>query len=149
MSRASLTRAAIDPAHVLERVGGAGNGAAVLFVGTVRDHADGRPVEGLEYTAYEAMAAEELERVMADAAARFPGTTLAAEHRIGVLALGEVSVAVAAASAHRTEAFDAARWTIDELKRRVPIWKREQYRDGAREWVVPADAAARSGPHDG
>lgn len=149
MSGASVTRAAIDPTRVLEAVRGDAHGATVLFVGTVRDHADDRPVEGLEYTAYEAMAAEELDRVLADAAARFPGTTLAAEHRIGVLALGEVSVAVAAASAHRTEAFDAARWAIDELKRRVPIWKREQYGDGAREWVVPAGAAARIGPHDG
>lgn len=148
MSRASLTREAIDPARVLGMVQLTSHGATALFLGTVRNHADGRAVEGLEYTAYDSMAAEELERVLADAEDMYPGTVLAAEHRVGMLGLGDISVAVAAGSAHRAEAFDAARWALDELKRRVPIWKREQYADGVREWVSPADAASLTGSRE-
>lgn len=148
MSRASLTRDAIDPARVIGKVRHDRHGATALFLGTVRDHAGGRAVEGLEYTAYEAMAAEELDRVLLDAEDRFPGTVLAAEHRIGTLALGDISVAVAAGSAHRADAFDAARWAIDELKRRVPIWKRERYAGGVQEWVAPDGAASLSGSRD-
>lgn len=125
----------IDPARVLASVESREHGATVLFVGTVRDHAEGRSVEGLEYTAYETMAAEELARVIGEAGEQFPGTQLAVEHRLGALQPGEISVAVAAAHAHRPAAFDAARYVIEQLKVRVPIWKREQFTDGERTWV--------------
>lgn len=131
----------IDPARILASVASPAHGATVLFLGTVRDHAEGRAVDGLEYSAYEAMAREELARVLAEAAERFPGTRVAVEHRLGALALGDVAVAVAAAHAHRGPAFDAARYVIEELKQRVPIWKREQFTHGGRTWVgMPAAA---------
>lgn len=137
MTRAVVGEQPIDPARVLAAVASTGHGATVLFLGTVRDHAAGRTVDGLEYSAYEAMAGEELARVMDEASARFPGSRVAVEHRLGALAPGEISVAVAAANAHRAAAFDAARYVIEELKVRVPIWKREQYADGERTWVGP------------
>lgn len=135
-NRASITRSAIDPAAVVSAVASPGHGATVLFVGTVRDLNDGREVEGLDYSAYEAMAHDELDRIVGEAHARHPGTAVVAIHRIGALALGDVAIAIAAAHAHRAEAFDAARYVIEEVKQRVPIWKREHYRDGSREWVA-------------
>ncbi|MBA3891303.1 MAG: molybdenum cofactor biosynthesis protein MoaE [Gemmatimonadaceae bacterium] len=125
----------LDPARLVAAVASVATGATVLFLGTVRDHAHGKSVDGLEYTAYEAMAADELQRVVAEAIERFPGTRLAVEHRLGDLRPGDVSVAVAAAHAHRAAAFDAARYVIEELKARVPIWKREQFAGGERKWV--------------
>ncbi len=125
----------LDPALLVAAVASVATGATVLFLGTVRDHAHGKSVDGLEYTAYEAMAADELQRVVAEAIERFPGTRLAVEHRLGDLRPGDVSVAVAAAHAHRAAAFDAARYVIEELKARVPIWKREQFAGGERKWV--------------
>jgi molybdopterin synthase catalytic subunit len=136
MTAVRIGEAPIDPSQLLADVAAAANGAAVLFVGTVRDHADGRSVEGLEYTAYEAMARDELARIVGEAEHRFPGTTFSVAHRLGALAPGDVSVAVAAAHAHRAPAFEAARFVIEELKARVPIWKREQFADGTREWVA-------------
>lgn len=139
--RAALVTRPIDPAALLAEVSRVANGAATLFVGTVRDLADGRPVTGLDYRAYEAMAREELERIAADAAARFGTPDLVVEHRHGPLELGEVAVAIAAAHPHRAPTFDAARYVIEQIKLRVPIWKRERYADGTREWVDPTAAA--------
>ena len=130
----------IEVSKVLERVASHANGATVLFLGTVRDVNDGRGVTGIEYTAYRSMAERELASIVEEAAARAPGSDIAVEHRLGELSIGECSVAVAVAHPHRGPAFDAARYVIEELKRRVPIWKREQYVDGTREWVP-----ARSG----
>lgn len=138
MTVAVVTEAAIDPARVLASVASPAHGATVLFLGTVRDHADGRAVDGLEYTAYQAMAVEELARVTDEAQSKFPGTRVAVEHRLGALEPGDISVAVAAAHAHRAAAFDAARYVIEELKVRVPIWKQEQFTDGERTWVGAA-----------
>jgi molybdopterin synthase catalytic subunit len=104
----------------------------------VREVNQGRAVTGIEYSAYEGMAARELESIATEAEARFPDVAVAVEHRLGELALEEASVAIAVAHPHRGEAYDASRWVIEELKRRVPIWKREQYVDGAREWVDPS-----------
>lgn len=141
MTHAVVGERPIDPARVLAAVASPSHGATVLFLGTVRDHAEGRAVEGLEYSAYEAMAREELARVLGEAADRFPGTRVAVEHRLGALGPGDISVAVAAAHAHRGAAFDAARYVIDELKARVPIWKREHFTDGERTWVGAPVAA--------
>ena len=111
------------------------NGATVLFVGTVRDVNDGAAVTGLDYSAYAAMAERELAEIVAEAAKCWSTQDLVVEHRVGTLGLGEASVAIAAAHPHRGEAFEAARHIIEELKKRLPIWKRERYADGRAEWV--------------
>lgn len=125
----------IDVSKLLGRVAGNANGATVLFLGTVRDVNDGRDVTGIEYTAYRSMAERELARIVEEAATLAQSKDIAVEHRLGELSVGECSVAVAVAHPHRGRAFDAARFVIEELKRRVPIWKREHYADGTREWV--------------
>jgi molybdopterin synthase catalytic subunit len=135
--RSALIRNTIDTSALLAEVRRPRNGAAVLFVGTVREVNDGRAVTGMEYTAYEAMAGRELAAIAREAAARFGTEDIVVEHRLGSLDPGEVSVAVVAAHPHRAPAFDAARYVIEELKRRVPIWKLEHYADGTREWVDP------------
>jgi molybdopterin synthase catalytic subunit len=125
----------IDVPRIVERVSSNANGATVIFVGTVREVNDGRDVTGIEYTAYRSMAERELASIVEEAAALAHSNDIAVEHRLGELSVGECSVAVAVAHPHRGRAFDAARYVIEELKRRVPIWKREQYVDGTREWV--------------
>ena len=137
MTRAAIVTHTIDVAALIDEVSSVGSGATSLFLGTVRDVNDGRAVTGMEYTAYDAMATRELTAIAHEAAGRFGGVALAIEHRIGTLELGEVSVAIAASHAHRRHALDATRFVIEEIKRRVPIWKREHYVDGTREWVDP------------
>ena len=139
---ARLVREPIDANALLARVSGPSNGAVLLFVGVVRDVNDGRAVSGIEYSAYEPMAARELGDIASEAARRFGVSDIAIEHRLGELALEEASVGIAVAHAHRAEAYEASRWIIEEIKRRVPIWKREQYADGTREWVDPTRASA-------
>ena len=134
---ARLHRDPIDPMSLVRAVSGASRGAVLLFLGVVRDVNDGREVSGIEYSAYEPMAARELSDIAHAAEARFESSAVAIEHRLGSLALEEVSVGIAVAHPHRAIAYDASRWIIEELKRRVPIWKQEQYRDGQREWVDP------------
>jgi molybdopterin synthase catalytic subunit len=125
----------IDVPRIVERVSSSANGATVLFLGTVREVNDGRDVTGIEYTAYRSMAERELAAIVEEAAALADSNDVAVEHRLGELAVGDCSVAVAVAHPHRGRAFEAARYVIEELKERVPIWKREQYVDGTREWV--------------
>lgn len=144
MTRTSLTREAIDPASLVAAVADPAHGATVLFIGTVREVNLGRPVSGLEYTAYEEMARDELDAIVADAERRFAGSRIAATHRLGALALAETSVAVAAAHPHRDAAFEACQYVIEALKQRVPIWKREQYTDGTREWVPVSPGGDRA-----
>jgi molybdopterin synthase catalytic subunit len=141
MIRTAIVDEPIDTTAVLAEVASPGNGAAVLFVGTVRDVNLGRPVTGMEYAAYRAMAERELRAVAAEASERFQVDEISVVHRIGVLEIGDASVAIAVGHPHRGEAFDAARQIIEELKRRVPIWKREHYTDGTREWVDPTGAS--------
>jgi molybdopterin synthase catalytic subunit len=140
--RSALVRRPIDAAGLLAEVSRPGNGAAVLFVGTVRDVNDARQVTRMEYTAYESMAEQELSAVTREAAERFDTNDLVVEHRLGELAIGDVSVAIVAAHAHRARAFEAARYVIEQLKRRVPVWKLEHYVDGTREWVDPTASPA-------
>lgn len=125
----------IDTNALLERVSSHAHGAVLLFIGTVRDVNDGRPVTGIEYSAYRSMAEQELAAIASEAAAAFAGADIAVEHRVGTLQLGEASVAIAVAHAHRAPAYDASRYVIEQLKQRVPIWKLEHYVDGTREWV--------------
>lgn len=141
--RAAIVRVPLDPAALLAEVSSVSNGASILFVGTVRDVNEGRSVSGIEYAAYESMAMRELEAIAAEAASRFGTEDVVVEHRIGQLALGEASVVIAVAHPHRAAAYDASRYVIEEIKRRVPIWKREEYVDGTREWVDPSAARAQ------
>ena len=143
-ARASLVERPIDLARLLAEVSTSAAGATLLFVGTVRDTNEGRRVVGIDYGAYAAMAARELDAIVGEAAARFGTEHVVVEHRLGTLGLGEASVAIAVTHARRAPAYDASRYIIEELKKRVPIWKREHYTDGAREWVDPT-GEARSG----
>jgi molybdopterin synthase catalytic subunit len=124
----------IDPAELHKAVDDAGAGGVVTFTGLVRDTDGGRAVTSLEYVAHpDAEAA--LRRVAEAVAADLPVRALAALHRVGVLEVGDVAVVVAAAAAHRDEAFAAARRLIDDLKATVPIWKRQVFAEGDAEWV--------------
>ena len=130
-----VTESVIDPMTVLARVGDDGDGAAILFLGVVRDHADGRSVSGMRYDAYVEMAEPVLEEIAREAADRLGTSRIAVTHRVGELAIGDVSVAIAASSPHRAESFDASRYVIEEIKKRLPIWKKEHYTDGSVSWV--------------
>lgn len=142
MMRCAVVTGPITPATLLTEVTTAATGATTLFIGTVRDVNDGRAVTGIEYSAYTEMAREEMERITQEAAHRFEGIRAVIEHRVGLLALEEISVAIAVAHARRTPAMDANRYIIEELKRRVPVWKREHYQDGGRVWVDPSAATS-------
>ena len=111
-----------------------GDGALALFLGTVRDHNEGRRVLRLEYQAYEEMARPEMQRLEEEARERFGISALALVHRTGSLQVGEVAVGIAVASPHREEAFAACRFVIDSLKKRVPIWKKEHF-EGGEVWI--------------
>jgi molybdopterin synthase catalytic subunit len=127
----------IDAAALLALVQSPGHGGIAAFVGTVRNHHRGREVLRLEYSAYGPMAEAECARIIAEAVSRWD-VAVALKHRVGALAIGDTAVAIAAAAAHRDEAFLACRYIIEELKRRVPIWKREVYADGSVGWVGAA-----------
>jgi molybdopterin synthase catalytic subunit len=144
MIRTAIVTRPIDAAPLIAEVASNAHGATSLFLGTVRDINDGRAVTGMEYTAYDAMASRELAKIAAEAADQFDDVALVVEHRTGTLALGDVSVAIAAAHAHRGHALDATRFVIEQLKKRVPIWKREHYIDGTREWVDPSTSHSTS-----
>ena len=107
------------------------DGALALFVGVVRNENSGRPVLCLEYEAYEEMALSEMQAIDREVRRRWPITEIRIVHRLGRMEIGEASVAVAVASPHRDEAFEACRFAIDTLKKTVPIWKKEFYADGA------------------
>lgn len=131
---AELTESPIDVEALASSVAGDGDGALATFVGRVRDSNEGRRVIRLEYESYGPMARRELERLEQQARERFEINGIALVHRVGTLEIGEASVAVAVAAAHRGAAFDACRWAIDTLKRTVPIWKKEHF-EGGEVWV--------------
>lgn len=135
MMRASLVRRPIAVEALVAEVAGVGNGATAVFLGTVRSHNDGRDVTGIEYSAYDEMAELEMDSILREAAERFRIAQAVVEHRLGELKVGDASIGVAVAHAHRGEAMHALRFIVDEIKRRAPIWKLEHYVDGTREWV--------------
>ena len=137
MRRSAIVTREIDPAALMAEVQSTQCGAISVFAGTVRDTNDGRGVTAIDYSAYTSMAESELERILAEAHDRFGVMAIVVEHRVGALALGDVSVAIVAAHVHRAPALDCTRFVIEEIKKRVPIWTREHYADGAREWVDP------------
>lgn len=136
----------LDVAQATAAVSAPDIGGIDLFLGAVRDHNDGRAVTLLEYHAYVSMAEKEMARIAADIAREIPGVRLAALHRIGSLAVGDLAVICAAGAPHRGEAFAACRALIDRIKQRVPIWKREHGPDGPY-WVGWEDARCGDG-HD-
>ena len=120
-------------------------GGYVSFAGAVRDHNEGRRVLRLEYEAFASLALREGTRIVAEARARFGVERACCAHRVGLLQIGELAVWVGVSSAHRGEAFDACRYIIDEVKHRVPIWKKEYYVDGDSGWVNCERCAAAPG----
>jgi len=122
---------------VLQRVQSPLAGAVVLFLGTTRELTGERRTASLDYEAYRPMAEKKLHELDRTARERWPIIECAIVHRLGHLEIGEVSVAVAVSTAHRQDAFDAAKWLIDTLKESVPIWKQENWADGGSEWVHP------------
>lgn len=110
-------------------------GAVVLFIGTARNHAEGRPVAALEYEAYAAMAEAEMRALAEEALRRWPVEKIAVVHRTGRLDIGGAAVMAAVSSAHRKEAFEACAFLMDAVKERVPIWKKEHWADGGARWV--------------
>jgi len=144
VSRLAVVTREIDVACLIEEVRSPQFGAVSIFVGSVREVNEGRPVTAIEYSAYKSMAEAELGRILDEAEQRFAISTLIVEHRVGLLALGDTSVAIVAAHAHRAPALDCTRYVIEELKKRVPIWKMEHYADGTREWIDPTVTAMTS-----
>lgn len=136
----------LDVTQATAAVSGPEIGGIDLFLGAVRDHNDGRAVTRLEYHAYVSMAEKEMQRIAQQIAQEMPGVRLAALHRIGSLAVGDLAVVCAAGAPHRGEAFKACRALIDRIKERVPIWKREHGPDGPY-WVGWEDARCGDG-HD-
>ena len=156
MPYAAITSDPLDPARLRRRVGAPEDGAVLVFLGTVRDHADGRSVSGMQYEGYEEMALEVLRRIAKEACDRFSTPHLAVAHRLGALEIGEISVVVAVSSPHRAEAYGASRYVMEEIKRRLPVWKKEFYIDGAARWVrgttppvAGSEPAGAGGPHQG
>ncbi|MEW6582286.1 MAG: molybdenum cofactor biosynthesis protein MoaE [Actinomycetota bacterium] len=139
-----LTHEPIDAAAVAAAVEDPEHGGAVVFIGTTRREAADREVVALEYEAYEELAVRELEAIAEEVRARF-GAAVAIVHRLGRVEAGEPSVVVAASTPHRPAAFAACRFGIDELKERVPIWKRTVHADGDATWVDGRDAATVRG----
>ena len=137
----------LDLDALVALVGTGGDGAVVTFAGLVRNHNQGRQIRFLEYEAYEPLAVRALQRIVDEARGLWPSARAAAHHRIGRLEIGEASIVIAAAAAHRADAFAACRYTIERVKQIVPIWKREHF-DGGDVWLEgatadPDDEAAR------
>ncbi len=137
-----LTHEPIDYTQLTERVRSDQAGAVVLFLGTVREMTGDRQTLALDYDAYPEMAQAQMQRLVDEVQQRWPVTGVAVAHRLGHLELGDISVAAAVSSPHRAQAFEAGRFLIDELKGRVPIWKKENWADGSTEWVHPGVPSA-------
>lgn len=124
----------IDVEGLIAEVGGDTMGASTVFLGTVRRSDDDGPIVAIDYSAYEDMARTELEKIIAEASDRWPLGRFAAQHRLGRIELGGASIAIAAATPHRDESFEACRFIIEQVKVRLPIWKKEFFEDGSASW---------------
>lgn len=136
-----LTHAAIALDALLAEVSGPECGGTCVFLGTVRNEpgpSGGPGVTAIEYSAYETMVEAEFGRLLDDARGRWPGVRLAVRHRLGRIPAGEASIAIVVAAPHRAAAFEACRFVIEEVKRRIPVWKKELRADGSAIWVDPA-----------
>lgn len=141
-----ITSAAIDPDALKRELGDDRAGAFVAFEGWVRNHNEGEAVTALEYEAHADIARKEGEKILAEARERFDILAAHCRHRVGALAIGDCAVWVGVSAAHRGAAFDACRYIIDEVKQRVPIWKKERYRAGHSGWVNCATSAGQTVP---
>ena len=131
-----LTGHPLDVNDLLAEVQGPERGGTCVFLGTVRSDAD---VTAIDYSAYDAMADAEIARILGEAQQRWTGARVMLQHRLGVIPAGEASIAIAAAAPHRDEAFAACRYVIEEVKKRLPIWKKELHGDGSAAWVEAND----------
>lgn len=138
-----ITRAALKPAALIAAVSSPRRGAVVSFSGVVRAVHAGRRVTAVAYDCFTPLAEKELERILRQAEKKWP-VAAAAAHRVGELRVGQASLAVAAASTHRPEAFAACRWIVEQVKRRLPVWKKERYVGGEGRWL-PGCALHRAG----
>jgi molybdopterin synthase catalytic subunit len=141
-----LTRTPIHPEAMLAAIQAPERGGNALFLGTVRRGPDDGPVVRIEYTAYDDMLEREFAAIVTEAEARWPGTRVAAVHRLGDVPLGDASMAVATAAPHRAAALDACRYVIEQAKQRLPVWKREILADGSAAWRDNAGGRVASGP---
>lgn len=141
--RAGLASEPIDILGLLEELADVANGATAIFLGHVRSSNEGREVTGIEYSAYDEMALREMQAILDEAGERYGVPNATTKHRVGVLGVGDVSIAVVVAAPHRAPAMDALRFIVDETKRRAPIWKLEHYVDGSRQWVNAGTGAPR------
>jgi molybdopterin synthase catalytic subunit len=140
----SFSRDELRPAELARLLADPACGALVTFEGWVRNHHEGRSVQRLEYESYEGLALKEGERILAEARGRFAIVGVVCAHRVGALALGDLAVWVGVSAHHRDAAFAACRYVIDEVKSRVPIWKKEFHPNGDSGWVnceLPRPAA--------
>ncbi len=142
-----ITDKTIDTSKVLNSVKSNLAGASVLFVGTTRQFTGDKETIQLEYECYESMAVEKIQQLVDIAESKWNIEQCSVVHRIGVVELGEASIAVAVSTGHRKESFEAAAWLVDELKIQVPIWKKEFWADGKTEWVHP-NGVPRPSPKD-
>ncbi|MDO8541584.1 MAG: molybdenum cofactor biosynthesis protein MoaE [Opitutaceae bacterium] len=131
----SISNVAIDPAELHRALADPRAGACANFEGWVRNRNEGQPVRSLEYEAYAPLAEKEGERILAEARAKFALVGAAAAHRVGHLQLGELAIWVGVTAEHRSAAFDACRYIVDEAKARLPVWKKEHYASGATAWI--------------
>ncbi|MGK2962726.1 MAG: molybdenum cofactor biosynthesis protein MoaE [Gemmatimonadaceae bacterium] len=141
--RAAIVNAPIDTAALMAEVADGANGATSVFLGTVRSDNDGKDVTGIEYSAYEEMVESEMTAILEEARSAFAIEHAVIEHRVGTLAVGDVSIAVVVATPHRSASLGAVQYIVEEVKGRAPIWKLEHYVDGTRGWV---GAGARETP---
>lgn len=130
----NITDKTIDVQQVINSVTNDGAGAVNVFIGTVRNNANGKNVIRLEFEAYETMAVAEIKNILDAASAKWPLLASAVSHRVGSLIPGDVAVVIAVASPHRKESFEACQYIIDTLKMNVPIWKKEVF-EGGEEWI--------------
>jgi molybdopterin synthase catalytic subunit len=135
MVKTLVTTDIISPGDVTRDLPTEADGACVLFLGVVRNHNEGREVTGLEYEVYQGMAEKTLAAIAMEASHRWGTDRITVVHRVGDLQIGEVSTAIGVATPHRGEAFEASRYILEELKQRLPIWKREHYVDGDSDWL--------------
>ncbi len=145
----AITTESLDGTEVFRTLGSHADGAVLIFQGRVRQTNEGRAVSSLGYEAYGEMANSELRAICHEAAQKFEIGAISSAHRVGELALGEVSIVVAVSAPHRDQCYDASRWVIEEVKARLPIWKHEHYVDGESHWVGAPDsnlAPERSSP---
>ena len=141
--RASIVSEPIDVAALTQEATSDSCGATAVFLGTVRSTNEGREVNGIEYSAYEEMAEKEMRAILGEASAKFVIRGGVIEHRVGVLDVGDISIAVVVAHPHRHYAMDALRYIVDQTKARATIWKLEHYTDGSREWVNAGSGSPR------